>query len=96
MGENHFAPLPMALYGIVLLCAGFAYELLQHQLVKHHGSDDLLAIAVGRDLKGKISLASYLAAIPLAFVSQWISGALYIAVAAIWLIPDRRIESRIN
>jgi uncharacterized membrane protein len=96
MGENHFAPLPTALYGAVLFCAGIAYILLQHLIVKHHGSNYILAQAVGRDWKGKISLGLYLAAIPLAFVNQWISDAFYIAVAAMWLIPDRRIESRIS
>jgi TMEM175 potassium channel family protein len=96
MGENHFAALPTALYGVVLFCAGIAYILLQRLIVKHHGSHYILAQAVGRDWKGKISLALYLAAIPLAFVNQWISDAFYIAVAAIWLIPDRRIESRIS
>src|SRR5262245_51842196 len=96
MGENHFAPLPTALYGVVLLCAALAYELLQYLIIKHHGSDNVLAAAVGRDRKGKISLAGYLAAIPLAFVNQWIADALYIVVAAIWLIPDKRIESRIS
>jgi uncharacterized membrane protein len=96
MGENHFAPLPTALYGVVLLCAGIAYTLLQHLIIKHHGQDFMLASAVGRDWKGKISLACYIAAIPLAFVNQWIADAFYIAVATIWLIPDRRIESRIS
>jgi len=96
MGENHFAPLPTALYGVVLLGAAIAYELLEHLIIKHHGSDYVLAEAVGKDWKGKISLAFYIAGIPLAFVNQWIAGALYIAVAAIWLIPDRRIESKIN
>jgi len=96
MGENHFASLPTALYGVVLLCAAIAYEWLQRLIIKHHGSDHLLAAAVGKDWKGKISLAFYLAAIPLAFVNEWIADAFYIVVAAIWLIPDRRIESRIN
>jgi uncharacterized membrane protein len=96
MGENHFAPLPTALYGVVLLCAALAYELLQYLIIKHHGSDHVLASAVGKDWKGKISLAFYIAAIPLAFVNQWIADGCYIIVAAIWLIPDRRIESRIN
>jgi uncharacterized membrane protein len=96
MGENHFAPLPTALYGAVLLCAAIAYTLLQHLIIKNHGSDSVLALAVGKDWKGKISLAFYAAAIPLAFVNQWIAGACYIAAAAIWLIPDRRIESEIS
>jgi TMEM175 potassium channel family protein len=96
MGENYFAPLPTALYGGVLLCAALAYELLQYMIIKYHGSDHMLKSAVGKDRKGKISLACYLAAIPLAFVNQWIAGTLYIVVAAIWLIPDKRIESRIQ
>jgi TMEM175 potassium channel family protein len=96
MGENHFAPLPTAIYGVVLLCAALAYTLLQHLIIKHNGSDHVLASAVGKDWKGKISLAFYLAAIPLAFVNQWIADAFYVVVAAIWLIPDRRIESKIS
>jgi uncharacterized membrane protein len=96
MGENHFAPLPTALYGVVLLCAAIAYTLLQSLIIKSHGPNFVLAAAVGRDWKGKISLACYLIAIPLAFVNEWISDAFYIAVAAIWLIPDKRIESRIS
>ena len=96
MGENHFASLPTALYGVVLLAAAIAYELLQYLIIQHHGSGYVLAEAVGKDWKGKISLALYLAAIPLAFVNQWISDAFYIAVAAIWLIPDKRIESKIS
>lgn len=96
MGENHFAPLPTAIYGAVLLCAAIAYLLLQNLIIKHDGSDHVLALAVGKDWKGKISLACYLAAIPLAFVNQWISDVLYIFVAAMWLIPDRRIESKIS
>ncbi len=96
MGENHFEPLPTAIYGAVLLCAAIAYLLLQNLIIKHDGSDHVLALAVGKDWKGKISLACYLAAIPLAFVNQWISDVLYIFVAAMWLIPDRRIESKIS
>lgn len=96
MGENHFASLPTALYGVVLLAAAIAYELLQHSIIKHQGSGYVLAEAVGKDWKGKISLAFYLAGIPLAFVNQWIAEALYITVAAIWLIPDKRIESKIS
>jgi uncharacterized membrane protein len=96
MGENHFAPLPTAIYGVVLLCAAIAYVLLQSLIIKHDGSDHVLALAVGKDWKGKISLACYLAAIPLAFVNQWISDVIYIFVAAMWLIPDRRIESKIS
>jgi uncharacterized membrane protein len=96
MGENHFAPLPTALYGVVLLGAAIAYELLQNLIIKYHGSGYVLAEAVGKDWKGKISLAFYIAGIPLAFVNQWIADVFYIAVAAIWLIPDRRIESKIS
>jgi TMEM175 potassium channel family protein len=96
MGENYFVPLPTALYGVVLLCAALAYELLQYIIIKHHGSDHMLKSAIGKDRKGKISLVCYLAAIPLAFVTQWIADALYVFVAALWLIPDKRIESKIN
>lgn len=93
MGENHFAALPTALYGVVLLCSAIAYSILQGLIVRHHrGHDNTLATAVGKDLKGKISIACYIAAIPVAFLNQWISDALYVIVAIIWLIPDRRIE----
>lgn len=95
MGENHFAALPTALYGVVLLCCAISYTVLQGVIVRHHrGHDDTLAQAVGHDFKGKLSLACYIAAIPLAFVNQWISDALYIAVAIMWLVPDRRIERK--
>lgn len=96
MGENHFAPLPTAVYGIVLLFAALAYTLLQNLIIKYDGSNQVLASAIGKDRKGKISVAFYIIAIPLAFVNQWIANALYIIVAAIWLIPDRRIESKIS
>lgn len=97
MGENHFASLPTAVYGAVLLCSAIAYTILQSTLVAHHkGENAELISAVGRDLKGKISVVVYAAAIPLAFVNQWISDCLYILVAAIWLVPDTRIESRID
>ncbi|MFL6469109.1 MAG: TMEM175 family protein [Pyrinomonadaceae bacterium] len=96
MGENHFGTLPTALYGVVLLCAAISYTILQTTIVRHHGDDNkLLADAVGNDLKGKISILCYIAAIALAFMSQWISCGLYIFVAIIWLIPDRRIERKI-
>jgi uncharacterized membrane protein len=97
MGENHFASLPTAVYGAVLLFSAIAYTILQSTLVAHHkGENAELISAVGRDLKGKISVVVYAAAIPLAFVNQWISDCLYILVAAIWLVPDTRIESRID
>ena len=92
MGENHFAPVPTAVYGGVLLLAGFAYTLLQMAILQSEGPDSLLAKAVGDDYKGKVSLLSYAIAIPFAFVNPWIANGLYVAVALIWLIPDRRIE----
>jgi uncharacterized membrane protein len=95
MGENHFASAPQAVYGVVLLMAGLAYLILQRAIIKREGPDSLLARAVGRDVKGKISPLAYIAAIPLAFVSPWLSGALYVAVAVMWLVPDRRIEHAI-
>jgi uncharacterized membrane protein len=97
MGENHFAPLPTAIYGVVLLLSAVSYTILQTVIVHHEqGENDVLADAVGNDLKGKLSMALYIAAIPLAFVHQWISHALYVTVAIIWLVPDRRIERKIN
>lgn len=92
MGENHFAALPAALYGFVLMLAGIAYYILTRALIAHHGADSPLARAVGRDGKGKISVVMYAAAIPLAFVYPWIALGLYVLVAVLWLIPDRRIE----
>jgi uncharacterized membrane protein len=92
MGENHFASATQAVYGVVLLMAGFAYLILQQAIIKCEGADSLLARAVGRDIKGRISPLAYIAAIPLAFVSPWLSGALYVAVALMWLVPDQRIE----
>jgi len=96
MGENHFAPLPTAVYGAVLLLAGIAYLILANAIVAEHGPDSPLAQALGRDRKGKLSLVLYAIAIPLAFVNQWISDAIYVAVAAIWLVPDTRIEGRLK
>ena len=92
MGENHFAPLPVAIYGVVLFMAGVAYFILTILLVKDHGRDSPLATALGRDWKGKISVVIYAIAIPLAFWSQWLAIALYIVVAVIWFVPDRRME----
>jgi uncharacterized membrane protein len=96
MGENHFASLPTAVYGVVLLASAIAYYLLQGTIIAAQGPDSPLAAAMGRDLKGKISPIVYAAAIPLAFVKEWIADILYIAVALLWLIPDRRIESRFH
>lgn len=92
MGENSFAAWPVALYGAVLLLAAIAYTILTRVLVALHGKDSVLGTALGRDFKGKISLGIYLAAIPLALVNSWLACALYVLVAVMWLIPDRRIE----
>jgi uncharacterized membrane protein len=96
MGENHFAPLPTALYGVVMLAAGIAYLLLELAIVAHHGAQSRLRSAVGKEVKGRISLVLYAAAIPLAFVNQWISTALYVVVALMWFVPDPRIESTLR
>lgn len=96
MGENHFAALPVALYGIVLLAAAIAYFILSRSLISHHGQDSALAIAIGKDFKGKVSVISYAIAILCAFVNSWISCALYVLVAIMWLIPDRRIEKTLS
>jgi len=92
MGENHLTPTPTAVYGFVLLMAAIAYYILQRAIIASQGANSLLATAIGKDWKGKLSPAFYLAAIPLAFVSVWISSGLYVFVALIWLVPDRRIE----
>jgi uncharacterized membrane protein len=92
MGENHFAELPTALYGGVLLMAAVAYTILTVTIINEEGRDSLLARAVGRDLKGKLSIVAYAVAIVLAFVNHWIAAAIYILVALVWLVPDRRIE----
>ena len=92
MGENHFAALPVALYGAVLLMAGLAYWLLSRAIIQADGPDSLLAKAIGRDWKGNASVALYLLAIPLTFLHEWIAEAIYVGMALLWLIPDRRIE----
>ncbi|MDQ2817163.1 MAG: TMEM175 family protein [Candidatus Eremiobacteraeota bacterium] len=92
MGQNHFAAAPTAIYGVVLLMAAVAYTLLQSAIVAANGAGSRLAVAVGNDVKGKASMACYIAAISLAFVNQWIADALYVVVAIMWLVPDRRIE----
>lgn len=92
MGENHFAPIPVALYGVVLLMAGFAYWLLTRAIIKADGADSLLAKAIGKDWKGNASVVLYLVAIPATFFNEWIAEAIYIGVALMWLIPDSRIE----
>ncbi len=95
MGENHFSTLPVAVFGTVLLMCGASYSLLVKTLLSKHGENSMLAKALGKDLKGKVSLVIYLIAVPLAFVNQWISLSLYVLVAMIWFIPDRRIEKRV-
>jgi uncharacterized membrane protein len=92
MGEHHFAPAAMAVYGFVLLMAAMAYFILQQTIIASQGTNSLLARAVGRDLKGKISLLLYTIAIPAAFYQPWVSHSIYVAVALLWLIPDTRIE----
>lgn len=95
MGENHNAPLPTAVYGGVLLATAIAYTILVRTLLAVEGPGSRLAKAIGSDLKGYISLALYASAIPLAFVNQQVSDALYVTVALIWLVPDRRIERQL-
>jgi uncharacterized membrane protein len=94
MGENHFAPLPTAVYGAVLLLAAIAYTILVRVIIAH-GANKRLAAAVGNDAKGWMSMLFYAVAIPIAFVNQWIADGLYVLVALIWLVPDRRIESKL-
>ncbi|MGC3981677.1 MAG: TMEM175 family protein [Steroidobacteraceae bacterium] len=96
MGENHFVAMPVALYGVVLLGAAIAYYILAHALIARHGQDSPLAIAMGKDFKGKISPVFYIGAIVLAFINVWLACALYVAVALIWLVPDLRIERVLN
>ena len=95
MGENHFAPWPVALYGFVLLFSAIAYFILTKVLLAVHGKDSLLAAALGGDFKGQISLVIYGVAIMLSFVATWASCALYVLVAIMWLVPDKRIEKTI-
>jgi len=96
MGENHLAAIPTAIYGFVLLMAAIAYLVLERAIIAKQGRESLLALAVGKDWKGKLSPALYLAAIPLAFVSSWIASALYVFAALLWLIPDPRIEKALK
>jgi uncharacterized membrane protein len=92
LGTNHFAPTPTALYGVVLFLAAMAYYILVRAILAAPGGNPVLAAAIGRDRKGKISPLIYLAAIPLSYISPWIANGLYVLVALIWLVPDRRIE----
>jgi uncharacterized membrane protein len=97
MGENHFSAVPAAVYGAVLLAASIAYAILQRTLIAANGGkDSTLAAAMGKDFAGKLSPILYASAIPLAFVHVWIANAIYVLVAAIWFIPDRRIEKVIS
>ena len=97
MGENHFEPLPTAVYGVVLMFAGLSYTILQNKLVHHSkGENSTLGEAIGSDIKGKLSLVAYVLAIPLAFVNEHISHVIYALVAMMWFIPDRRIEKKIS
>ena len=92
MGENHFAPIPSALYGVVLLCAAVAYWILQQTIIASQGDDSLLRQAVGGDWKGKLSPFLYILAIALTFLLPWAGQLIYVGVALLWLVPDRRIE----
>jgi TMEM175 potassium channel family protein len=92
MSENHFAALPVAAYGVVLLMSGFGFVMLTQCLVTIHGADSEIARRLRDDRKGKISVVIYAIAIPLAFVQWWLAFGLYVLVAAIWFVPDRRIE----
>ena len=92
IGDHRFATEPVALYGVILLCSAVAYFILTTALVALHGRDSILATALGGDLKGKLSPAIYVVAIPLSFVASWMAYGLYVLVAIIWLVPDRRIE----
>jgi uncharacterized membrane protein len=91
MGENHFTPVPTALYGLVMLLAAIAYYILQCIILAQQGPDSRLAASLGRDLKGKLSPVLYAIAIAASFIRPWIAGAIYVLVALMWLIPDRRI-----
>jgi uncharacterized membrane protein len=95
VNENHFEAVPVALYGAILLMSGVAYYILERTLIAHHGPDSALARAMGSDYKGIASVVIYAAAIALAFVNPWISCGLYVLVAAMWFIPDRRIEKTV-
>lgn len=96
MGEDYSAPRPVVLYGVVLLMCGVAYTILARALIAHEGSDSALAVALGGDFKGKISVLLYAVAVLLAFVRPWIAIALYVSVAVLWFIPDSRIEKKLT
>jgi uncharacterized membrane protein len=93
MGQNHYAPVPVAVYGVMLLSAGISYTILTKVLIARHGKDSLLATSIGSDWKGTVSVLAYVVAIPLSFVRAWVACALYVLVAVMWLVPDPRIEN---
>jgi uncharacterized membrane protein len=95
MGENHFAPVPTALYGVILVLAGCAYLLLQREILVREGPDSILAKAMGKDWKGRVSPLLYVVGIALAFLRPWLAGVVYVSVALMWLVPDRRIERKV-
>jgi uncharacterized membrane protein len=95
-GENHFAAVPVAIYGVVLMFSGIAYYILIRSLVAQHAADSLLAKAVGRDTKGKLSVLFYAVAVALAFWRPWVACLAYVGVAVMWIVPDRRIEDRVS
>jgi uncharacterized membrane protein len=96
MGDNHFAEWPVATYGAVLFMSGFAYYILTRAIIRHHGPESTLQAAVGADQKGVMSVLLYALAIGLAFVNRWVSLGIYVTVAVMWLVPDRRIERVMN
>src|SRR5215469_470420 len=96
MGENHYAPLPVAVYGVMLLLAGIAFVVLTKSLIAHHSKNSVLATSIGNDWKGRVSVLVYALAIPLAFVRPWVACACYIFVAIMWLAPDPRIEKHVH
>jgi uncharacterized membrane protein len=96
MGENHFARTPTAVYGAVLLLAALSYYVLQNAVIREHGPESVIAHAIGRDVKGKVSPLIYAAGIGLTFVNRWLGLAAYVLVALMWLVPDRRLESHLS
>ena len=96
MGENNFASLPVAFYGVVLIFAAIAYYVLVRSLISRHGKESAVAVAVGNDFKGKISVVIYALAIPMAFIEPFLAGGLYVVVAIIWIIPDKRMEKALS
>lgn len=96
IADNNFASLPLALYGADLLMAAIAYFILQTLILKKHGKDSVLSLAIGRDIKGKVSPILYVMAIIFSFLNEWVAGGIYVLVALIWLVPDKRIERIFN